>query len=73
MSKKRKTWREKLEKEEGLPKIVDVPQKWQKRYGTGKMVIAKPLDVDALMREIKKGKARYHNSDQRTIGKGLSC
>lgn len=56
MSKKRKTWREKLEKEEGLPKIVDVPEKWQKRYGKGKMVIAKPLDVDALMRKIKKGK-----------------
>jgi hypothetical protein len=56
MSKARKTWREKLEKEEGLPKIVDVPEKWQKRYGTGKMVMAKPLDVDALMRNIEKGK-----------------
>lgn len=56
MSKARKTWREKLEKTQGLPKIVDTPQKWEKRFGKGKMVIAKPLDVDALMRKIKKGK-----------------
>ena len=35
MPKARKTWREKLEMEEGLPKIVDVPTRWEKRYGKG--------------------------------------
>ena len=57
MLKTRKSWREKLEKE--LPdhgKVVDVPPKMQKRFGTGKMIIPKPLDVDALIRKVEKGK-----------------
>ncbi|MCK4353210.1 hypothetical protein KAW65_07385 [candidate division WOR-3 bacterium] len=38
----RKSWREKLEKEQGLPKIVDIPPKMIKRLGQGKMLIPKP-------------------------------
>lgn len=49
MSKTRKTWREKLEKELE-PKVVDDPR------GRGKMLIPRPLDVDALMRKVQKGK-----------------
>ena len=56
MSQTRKTWREKLEKTEGLPKIVDIPKRMEKRFGKGKMLIPKPLDVDALIRKVKKGK-----------------
>jgi len=44
-----KTWREKLEKEQER-RVVDDPQ------GRGKMLIPRPLDVDALIREIPKGK-----------------
>jgi len=47
MAKRRKTAREKLEKEQGLPKVVDTPK--------GKMLVPKPLDVDALVRKIRKG------------------
>ncbi|KUO40282.1 MAG: hypothetical protein AVW06_05225 [Hadesarchaea archaeon DG-33-1] len=54
--KTRKTWREKLEKTPGLPKVVDIPPKMVKRFGTGKMLIPRPLDVDALIRKVKKGK-----------------
>lgn len=52
-----RSWREKLEKE--LPshgKVVDVPPKMQKRFGKGTMLIPKPLDVDALIRKVPKGK-----------------
>ncbi len=28
----------------------------QKRFGTGTMLIPKPLDVDALIRKVRKGK-----------------
>ncbi|MDI6839897.1 MAG: MGMT family protein [bacterium] len=55
--KSRTFWREKLEKE--LPshgKLVDIPPKMQKRFGIGKMLIPKPLDVDALIRKIPEGK-----------------
>ena len=46
----RKSWREKLEKSHGLPKVVNDPR------GRGKMLVPKPLDVDALIRKIRKGK-----------------
>jgi hypothetical protein len=51
----RKSWREKLEKEQE-PKIVKIPPKMRKRFGTGKMLIPRPLDVDALIRKVRKGK-----------------
>ncbi len=47
--KTRKSWREKLEKEQER-QIVDDPR------GRGKMLIPKPLDIDALARQVKKGK-----------------
>ena len=54
--KSRIPWREKLEKEHAdHGKVVDVPPKMQKRFGTGTMLIPKPLDVDALIRKIPKG------------------
>lgn len=53
----RTPWRTKLEKPNvELPKIVRVPRKWQKRFGTGTMAIAHPLEVDALIRIVKRGK-----------------
>jgi hypothetical protein len=53
----RTPWRVKLEHPNvALPKIVRVPRKWQKRYGTGKMAIAHPLHVDALIRTVGKSK-----------------
>jgi len=55
MVKTRKSWRAKLEKEQE-PRVVDVPPKMAKRFGTGKMLIATPLLVDALIRKVEKGK-----------------
>jgi hypothetical protein len=52
----RTRWREKLQKPNvELPKIVRVPRMWQKRFGAGTMVIARPLDVDVLIRTVRKG------------------
>jgi hypothetical protein len=53
----RTPWRQKLERPNvPLPKIVRVPEKWRKRFGTGTMAIAHPLDVDALIRKVPRGK-----------------
>ena len=49
MAKAQKSSREKLERQ-GLPKVVDDPR------GRGRMLIPKPLDVDALVRQVEKGK-----------------
>lgn len=56
MLKTRKSWREKLEKTVGLPKVVNIPKKMEKRLGKGKLLVPKPLDVDALIRKVKRGK-----------------
>jgi hypothetical protein len=52
----RTKWRVKLEKPNAkLPKIVRIPVMWQKRMGKGTLVIAHPLDVDTLIRTVKRG------------------
>src|SRR5258707_831741 len=52
--KTRTSWREKMDNP-GLPKIVSIPPKMQKRFGTGTMLIPSPRDVDALIRTVSKG------------------
>ncbi len=57
MAKTRTTWREKLEKEQEPKIVVASPNsKMAKRFGSGKMLIPRPLDVDALIRTVEKGK-----------------
>ena len=51
----RTSWRAKLEKDQP-PKVVDIPPKMVKRFGEGKMLIPRPLDVDVLMRQVKRGR-----------------
>ena len=56
-SSKYKSWRDKLENPlEGLPKIVDVPVKWQKQMGGRKILVPTPMLVDERIRKVRKGK-----------------
>jgi hypothetical protein len=48
-------WREKLTRQQEA-KIVEIPPRMQARFGKGTMVIPKPLEVDALIRRVPKGK-----------------
>jgi hypothetical protein len=52
----RKSWREKLADSKGLPKVGEVSGRMSKRWGEGRMVIPAPLEVDALMRQVPKGR-----------------
>jgi len=54
--KKKKSWREKLADDKGLPKVGKVTGKMSQRWGTGPMVIPAPREVDALMRQVPKGR-----------------
>jgi len=49
------SWRQKLERQQE-PKIVDIPVRMRSRFGKGRMVIPRPLDVDALIRRVPEGK-----------------
>ena len=48
-------WREKLTRQQEA-RIVAIPPRMQARFGKGRMVIPKPLDVDALIRRVPRGK-----------------
>ena len=54
-SKLRKSWREKLADNKGLPKVEEITGKMSARWGTGTVVIPAPKDVDEIMRSVPKG------------------
>jgi len=59
MSKKRKSWREKLMDTKDLPKVVEVTPKMAGRWGTkpgDTLLIPSPIEVDEVMRKVPRGK-----------------
>lgn len=52
----KKSWREKLADSKGLPKTGRVEGKMTQRWGTGTMVIPAPLEVDAMMKKVPRGR-----------------
>ena len=77
MATKKETWREKListTQRQNLPRVVEVNERMSKKWGEGTCVIPSPVEVDALMKSVPKGKlvtinqiraamvAKYHAS-----------
>ena len=56
MAKLRKSWREKLADDKGLPSVVEVTEKMSKKWGTGTCVIPVPREVDEIMRGVPGGR-----------------
>jgi len=54
--KKKTTWQEKLTGSKDLPRVETIDEKKSRRWGSGTFVIPAPLEVDAIMRKIPKGK-----------------
>jgi len=57
----RKSWREKLAVSQDLPRVVEINERMSRRWGTGTCVIPAPMEVDALMRKVPKGKVTTMN------------
>lgn len=55
-ARKKKTWKEKLADDKGLPRVVVIAPDQEKRWGKGTMVIPAPLEVDHAIRSIRKGR-----------------
>ena len=55
MTKKRKSWTEKLADSKDLPKVEEITDKMSKRWGTGTVVIPAPVEVDEMMRKTHEG------------------
>ncbi len=59
MAKLKETWKQKLvstTEKQGLPRVVEIDEKMSKRWGEGTAVIPSPLEVDALMKSVPRGK-----------------
>jgi hypothetical protein len=55
--KSKKPWKEKFEVPvKGLPKVVEVPENWQKRMGGKMILVPTPVLVDAVIQKVPKGK-----------------
>ena len=70
----KKSWREKLADDKDLPRVCEVTGKMTKRWGEGRFVIPAPREVDALMKQVPRGRlvtiaelratlARRHKTD----------
>jgi len=54
--KAKRSWAEKLADSKGLPKVAVIEGKLSKRWGEGTFVIPAPLEVDALMKRVRRGR-----------------
>jgi hypothetical protein len=52
----RKTWREKLADSKDLPKVQRIDGKLSQRWGRGTVVVPAPVEVDAVMKQVPRGK-----------------
>ena len=72
--KSNKSWRDKLENPPtGLPKVVNGPAKWEKRFGGRRVLVPTPLLVDGLMRKIRKGKLVTVNQIREKLAKDFKA
>lgn len=65
----KKSWREKLADDKDLPKVCEVRAGRGIRSGEGRMVIAAPREVDALMKQVPKGRVVTINELRAAIAK----
>ena len=69
MAKLKKSWREKLADDKGLPKVVEVNEKMSKRWGEGTCVIPAPREVDEIMRMVPGGRLITINQIREVLAK----
>lgn len=58
---RKKTWTEKLHHAKDLPRVVEITGSLSKRWGEGTCVVPAPIEVDQLMRQVRKGKVTTIN------------
>jgi hypothetical protein len=67
--KPKKSWREKLADDKGLPKVCEVTGKLSKRWCEGRFVIPTPREVDTLMKQVPKGRVITINELRAALAK----
>jgi alkylated DNA nucleotide flippase Atl1 len=69
MPAKKKSWTEKLADSKGLPKVEKITEKMSKKWGTGTVAIPAPIEVDAMMKKVPKGKLITINEIREALAK----
>jgi len=69
MATLKKSWKEKLYDNKGLPCIEKIPMKMQKKFGKGILAIPSPREVDSIMKKVKAGKIITINRIREKIAK----
>ena len=59
--KTKKTWREKLGDARNLPRVITLEGAARKRWGGTTLAIAAPLEIDALMKRVPRGRVTTIN------------
>ncbi len=66
---KKESWREKLADAKDCPKIAKIEGKCSERWGTGTFVIPAPLEVDAAMKKVGRGKLTTIDALRKALAK----
>ncbi|HEX4414765.1 MAG TPA: hypothetical protein VH107_14115, partial [Lacipirellulaceae bacterium] len=76
-AKSKRTWREKLADSKDLPKVAKIDVAKSKRWGAGTFVIPAPIEVDALMKTVPRGKLTTTDALRRALanqhGATIAC
>lgn len=67
--KTKKSWKEKLFDSKDLPKVKVIRAEQEKRWGKGTIVIPSPLDVDAIMKTVPRGRIITINGIRKQLAK----
>jgi hypothetical protein len=67
--KTKKSWREKLADDKGLPRVCRATGKLSRRWGTGTFVIPAPRELDALMKQVPRGRITTINELRAALAK----
>jgi hypothetical protein len=65
----KRSWREKLADSKDFPKVAEIDCTKTKRWGEGTFVIPAPLEVDAAMKKIRRGKLTTIDAIRKALAK----
>jgi len=68
-AKTKRSWREKLADSKDFPKVANIDCTKTKRWGEGTFVIPAPLEVDALMKTVRRGKLTTIDAIRKVLAK----
>jgi hypothetical protein len=76
-SKAKRSWNEKLADSKDFPKVAKIEGQLSRRWGSGTFVIPAPLEVDAAMKKVRRGKLTTIDALRRALagkhGATIAC